>query len=54
MKKKKQCRLTKEEKVSINKKVSREYFLDKDTLTKVFKDKTNYCRKQKHKKPVHD
>ena len=54
MKKKKQCKLTEEEKTSILKKVSREFFLDKDILTKVFKDKTVYSRKKKHKKPKED
>ena len=54
MKKKKQCKLTDTEKSSIIKKVSRELFIDQDTLTKVFKDKTVYNRKRKHKKPKED
>ncbi len=52
MKKKKEVPLSNEDKVKVTKKVSRESFLDKDTTTKVFKDKTIYNRKDKYKKPL--
>ena len=44
--------LSNEDKVKVTKKVSRESFLDKDTTTKVFRDKTIYNRKDKYKKPL--
>ena len=49
-----EAQLTEEEKTNILKKVSREFFLDKDILTKVFKDKTVYSRKNKHSNPKED
>lgn len=42
----------KDNKSKLVKKVSRETFMYCDTKTKVFKDKTTYSRKIKHKKPL--